>query len=98
MDEATKERLESEYYEQLERFKAEYIELCLMIGAHLDKVAEIEKRLSVLEALIAFYGELEKKGEKKEWKKKLIIVIDVEKKRKARLNKWEMYFWYKWAE
>ena len=69
MDEATKERLESEYYEQLERFKAEYIELCCVIGAHLDKVAEIEKRLSVLEALIAFYGELEKKGEKNEDKK-----------------------------
>jgi hypothetical protein len=64
MDKATKERLESEYYEQLERFKSEYIELCCMIGAHLDKVAEIEKRLKVLEALIAFYGELEKKGGK----------------------------------
>lgn len=64
MDEGTKARLESEYFEQLERFKKEYMDLCYEIGKHLDAVIEAEKRLKVLEALIAFYGELEKKGEK----------------------------------
>lgn len=66
MDEATKARLEGEYFEQLERFKKEYMDLCYEIGKHLEAVVEAEKRVKVLEALIAFYGELEKKGEKKE--------------------------------
>lgn len=64
MDEATKARLESEYFEQLERFKKEYIDLCYEIGQHLEAVVEAEKRAKVLESLIAFYGELEKKGGK----------------------------------
>lgn len=70
MDEATKARLESEYFDSLERFKKEYMDLCYEIGQHLEAVVKAEKRVRVLEAIIAFYGELEKKGEKKNEDKK----------------------------
>lgn len=63
MEEAIKARLENEYFEQLERFKKEYLDLCMEVGEHMEKIVEAEKRIKVLEALIAFYGELEKKGE-----------------------------------
>jgi len=60
MDEATKKRLEDEYYDSLERFKAEYLELCYQIGTITEDLIKKESRLKVLEALIKFYSELEK--------------------------------------
>ena len=64
MEEAIKKQLEDEYYDSLERFKKEYLDLCMEVGEHYDRIIEAEKRIKVLEALIAFYGELEK-GENK---------------------------------
>ena len=66
MEEAIKARLENEYFEQLERFKKEYLDLCMEVGEHMEKIVEAEKRIKVLEALIAFYGELEKGGKENE--------------------------------
>ncbi len=63
--EEVKKKLEDEYYESLERFKAEYFELCFKQIQLEEEVVNIMKRIKVLEALIAFYEELEKKGENK---------------------------------
>ena len=63
--EEQKKRLEDEYMDSLERFKSEYFELCFKQIQLEDEVIKTMKRIKVLEALIAFYGELDKKGEKK---------------------------------
>lgn len=63
--EEQKKRLEDEYMDSLERFKSEYFELCFKQIQLEDEVVKTLKRIKVLEALIAFYGELDKKGEKK---------------------------------
>lgn len=63
--EERKQKLEEEYMESLERFKSEYFELCYKINQLEEETINAMKRLKVLEALIAFYGELDKKGEKK---------------------------------
>ena len=63
--EEQKKRLEDEYMDSLERFKSEYFELCFKQIQLEDEVVKTMKRIKVLEALIAFYGELDKKGEKK---------------------------------
>lgn len=63
--EEQKKRLEDEYAESLERFKSEYFELCFKQIQLEDEVVKTMKRIKVLEALIAFYAELDKKGEKK---------------------------------
>lgn len=63
--EERKQKLEEEYIESLERFKSEYFELCYKINQLEEETINAMKRLKVLEALIAFYGELDKKGEKK---------------------------------
>lgn len=60
MEEATKKRLEDEYNDSLERFKAEYLELCYEVGQITEDLINKEKRIKVLEALIKFYSELEK--------------------------------------
>ena len=62
--EERKQKLEEEYAESLERFKSEYFELCYKINQLEEETINAMKRLKVLEALIAFYGELDKKGEK----------------------------------
>ena len=62
--EEQKKRLEDEYMDSLERFKSEYFELCFKQIQLEDEVIKTMKRIKVLEALIAFYGELDKKGEK----------------------------------
>ena len=63
--EERKQKLEEEYIESLERFKSEYFELCYKINQLEEETINAMKLLKVLEALIAFYGELDKKGEKK---------------------------------
>ena len=60
--EEQKKRLEDEYMDSLERFKSEYFELCYKINQLEEETINAMKRLKVLEALIAFYGELDKKG------------------------------------
>lgn len=62
--EEVKKKLEDEYYDSLERFKAEYFELCFKQIQLEDEIVKTMKRIKVLEALIAFYGELDKKGDK----------------------------------
>lgn len=62
--EERKQKLEEEYMESLERFKSEYFELCYKINQLEEETIKSMKRLKVLEALIAFYGELDKKGDK----------------------------------
>lgn len=62
--EEVKKKLEDEYYDSLEHFKAEYFELCFKQIQLEDEIVRTMKRIKVLEALIAFYGELDKKGEK----------------------------------
>lgn len=61
--EEQKKRLEDEYMDSLERFKAEYFDLCYKQIQLEDEVIKTMKRIKVLEALIAFYGALDKKGE-----------------------------------
>lgn len=61
--EEQKKRLEDEYLDSLERFKAEYFDLCYKQIQLEDEIVNTMKRIKVLEALIAFYGELDKKGE-----------------------------------
>lgn len=61
--EERKRRLEEEYKESLERFKAEYFELCFKQIQLETELIQAMKRIKVLEALIAFYGELDKEGE-----------------------------------
>ena len=61
--EEQKKRLEDEYMDSLERFKAEYFELCYKQIQLEEEVINTMKRIKVLEALIAFYGALDKKGE-----------------------------------
>lgn len=61
--EEQKKRLEENYFESLERFKAEYFELCYQLAELEEKTANTIKRIKVLEALISFYNELEKKSE-----------------------------------
>ena len=63
--EEVKKKLEDEYYDSLERFKAEYFELCFKQIQLEDEIVKTMKRIKVLEALIAFYWELDKKGDKK---------------------------------
>ena len=63
--EEQKKRLEDEYMESLERFKSEYFELCYKVNQLEEETINAMKRIKVLEALIAFYSELDKKGEKK---------------------------------
>lgn len=62
--EEVKKKLEDEYYDSLERFKAEYFELCFKQIQLEDELVKTMKRIRILEALIAFYGELDKKGDK----------------------------------
>ncbi len=62
--EEVKKKLEDECYDSLERFKAEYFELCFKQIQLEDEIIKTMKRIKVLEALIAFYGELDKKGDK----------------------------------
>ena len=62
--EEVKKKLEDEYYDSLERFKAEYFELCFKQIQLEDEIVKTMKRIKVLEALIGFYGELDKKGDK----------------------------------
>ena len=62
--EEVKKKLEDEYFDSLERFKAEYFELCFKQIQLEDEIIKTMKRIKVLEALIAFYGELDKKGDK----------------------------------
>ena len=64
--EEVKKKLEDEYYDSLESFKAEYFELCFKQIQLEDEIVKTMKRIKVLEALIAFYGELDKKGDKTE--------------------------------
>ena len=66
--EEQKKRLEDEYLDSLERFKAEYFDLCYKQIQLEDEIVNTMKRIKVLEALIAFYGELDKKGEKENGK------------------------------
>lgn len=61
--EEQKKRLEDEYMDSLERFKAEYYELCFKQIQLEDGLVKTMKRIKVLEALIAFYGALDKKGD-----------------------------------
>ena len=61
--EEQKKRMEDEYMDSLERFKKEYYELCFKQIQLEDELVKTMKRIKVLEALIAFYGELDKKGE-----------------------------------
>ena len=61
--EEQKKRLEDEYMDSLERFKAEYFDLCYKQIQLENELVNTMKRIKVLEALIAFYGELDKKGE-----------------------------------
>lgn len=63
--EEQKKRLEDEYMDSLERFKAEYFDLCYKQIQLEEEVIKTMKRIKVLEALIAFYGELDKKGDNK---------------------------------
>lgn len=63
--EERKRRLEEEYKESLEKFKAEYFELCFKQMQLENEVVQTMKRIKVLEALISFYAELDKKGDKK---------------------------------
>ena len=65
--EEVKKKLDDEYKDSLERFKKEYYELCFKQIQLEDELVKTMKRIKVLEALIAFYGELDKKGDK-EWK------------------------------
>lgn len=62
--EEQKKRLEDEYMDSLERFKAEYFDLCYKQIQLEDEIVKTMKRIKVLEALIAFYGALDKKGDK----------------------------------
>jgi len=62
--EEVKKKLEDEYCDSLKRFKTEYFELCFKQIQLEDEIVKTMKRIKVLEALIAFYGELDKKGEK----------------------------------
>ena len=62
--EEQKKRLEEEYMDSLERFKAEYFDLCYKQIQLEEEVIKTMKRIKVLEALIAFYGALDKKGDK----------------------------------
>lgn len=64
--EEQKKRLDDEYKDSLERFKAEYFDLCFKQIQLEDEIVNTMKRIKVLEALIAFYGELDKKGDKRE--------------------------------
>lgn len=64
--EEVKKKLEDEYYDSLERFKAEYFELCFKQIQLEDEIVRTMKRIKVLEALIAFYRGLDKKGDKAE--------------------------------
>lgn len=61
--EEQKKRLEDEYMDSLERFKTEYFELCFKQIQLEDELVKTMKRIKVLEALISFYGALDKKGE-----------------------------------
>lgn len=61
--EEVKKKLEDEYLDSLERFKAEYFELCYKQIQLEDELAKTIKRIKVLEALIAFYGALDNKGD-----------------------------------
>lgn len=56
-------KMDGEYTDSLERFKVEYFELCYKQIQLEEEVIKTMKRIKVLEALIAFYGELDKKGE-----------------------------------
>ena len=62
--EEVKKKLDDEYKDSLERFKKEYYELCFKQIQLENELVNTMKRLKVLEALIAFYGELDKKGDK----------------------------------
>lgn len=62
--EEVKKKLEDEYFDSLERFKAEYFELCFKQIQLEDEIIKTMKGIKVLEALITFYGELDKKGDK----------------------------------
>lgn len=55
-------KMEGEYTDSLERFKVEYYELCFKQIELEDELVKTMKRIKVLEALIAFYGALDKKG------------------------------------
>ena len=59
--EEQKKRLEDEYMDSLERFKAEYFDLCYKQIQLEEEVIKTMKRIKVHEALIAFYGELDNK-------------------------------------
>ena len=61
--EDVKKKLDDEYKDSLERFKVEYYELCFKQIQLEEELVKTMKRIKVLEALIAFYGELDKKGE-----------------------------------
>ena len=61
--EEQKKRLDDEYMDSLKRFKAEYFDLCYKQIQLEDELVKIMKRIKVLEALIAFYGALDKKGD-----------------------------------
>lgn len=62
--EEVKKKLDDEYKDSLERFKKEYYELCFKQIQLEDELVKTMKRIKVLEALIAFYGALDKKGDK----------------------------------
>ena len=59
--EELKARLDAEHAENLEKFTKEYFELCFKQIELETQLIATHKRLKVLEALIGFYGELEKK-------------------------------------
>lgn len=60
--EELKARLDAEHAENLERFTKEYFELCFKQIELENELIKTHNRLKVLEALIAFYGELDKGG------------------------------------
>jgi hypothetical protein len=62
--EEVKKKLDDEYKDSLKRFKKEYFELCFKQIKLEDELVRTMKRITILEALIAFYGELDKKGDK----------------------------------
>ena len=63
--EEVKKKLDDEYKDSLKRFKKEYYELCFKEIQLEDEIVKTMKRIKVLEALTAYYGELDKKGDNK---------------------------------
>lgn len=63
-EEEVKKKLDDEYKDSLKRFKKEYYELCFKEIQLEDEIVKTMKRIRILEALIAFYGELDKKEDK----------------------------------